>query len=238
MRLAEERGLGVDHMEDIILVTGRHLARSWVRAVFSESRGAEVSFVAQTSEDSVVHFEDRNASGAQLDFCPNDENLPENQRIFVRGYHVVRKLKIWPRIRGLAGPAPDLPEPEPDMDLQLTGIPADTDDPLYTLLEYIAEQNPSCDMVLVLDDDLKCIENAILPLETLQPDTLMECLRDFAPKTGQFQCESFFGNENESEAEVAIATVATLFESLNVFGRAARRGYHLFFILDTQDDLE
>ena len=73
MRLAEERGLGVDHMEDIILVTGRHLARSWVRAVFSESRGAEVSFVTQTSGDSVVHLEERNASGAQLDFCPNDE---------------------------------------------------------------------------------------------------------------------------------------------------------------------
>jgi hypothetical protein len=73
MRLAEERGLGVDHMEDIILVTGRHLARSWVRAIFSESRGAEVSFVAQTSGDSVVHFEERNASGAQIDFCPNDE---------------------------------------------------------------------------------------------------------------------------------------------------------------------
>src|SRR5712672_995559 len=63
MRLAEERGLGVNRMEDIILVTGRHLARSWIRAVFSESRGgAEVSFVAQVSRDSVVHLEQRNAS--------------------------------------------------------------------------------------------------------------------------------------------------------------------------------
>jgi hypothetical protein len=72
MRLVEERGLGVNRMEDIILVTGRHLARSWVRAVFSESReGAEVSFVAKVSKDSIVHLEERNVSGAQLEFGPN-----------------------------------------------------------------------------------------------------------------------------------------------------------------------
>jgi hypothetical protein len=34
MRLAEDRGVGINRMEDIILVTGRHLAKSWVR-VFS-----------------------------------------------------------------------------------------------------------------------------------------------------------------------------------------------------------
>ena len=74
MRLAEEQGLGVNGLEDIILVTGRHLAKSWVRAVFSESRGyPEASFVAQVSEDSIVHLEERNVSGAQLEFGPNGE---------------------------------------------------------------------------------------------------------------------------------------------------------------------
>lgn len=75
MRLVEERGLGVNRMEDIILVTGRHLARSWARAVFSEGRGgAEVSFVAQVPENhSVVHLEERNANGAHLEFGPNGE---------------------------------------------------------------------------------------------------------------------------------------------------------------------
>lgn len=72
-------------------------------------------------------------------------------------------MNIWPRLRGLAGPAPDLPEPEPEPEthLQLMGIPADTNvsksghfstllfdplkyqDPLYTLLEYIAEVSTS-----------------------------------------------------------------------------------------------
>ena len=65
--------MGVDRMEDIILVTGRHLARSWVRAVFSESRGgAGASFVAQASGGS-VHLEQRNVSGALLEFGPNGE---------------------------------------------------------------------------------------------------------------------------------------------------------------------
>ena len=74
MKLAEERGLGVSRMEDIILVTGRHLAKSWVRAVFSESRGsAQASFCAQVSGDSVVHLEERTVSGAQLALGPNGE---------------------------------------------------------------------------------------------------------------------------------------------------------------------
>ncbi|KAI0276244.1 hypothetical protein BGY98DRAFT_716462 [Russula aff. rugulosa BPL654] len=187
MRLADERGLGVNRMEDIILVTGRHLAKSWVRAVFSENRGgAQVSFVVNASGNSVLRLEERNVSGAQLKFGPNGEGLPENQCIFVRGYHVVRILNIWPKLRGLAGPA-HLPSPEPDTDLELMGVPDDADDPLHTLLEYITEQTPSCDMVLVHDDDLKCIENAVPPLETLKPDALMGFLRDYAPTIRQFQ---------------------------------------------------
>jgi hypothetical protein len=75
MRFAEEQGSSVSRMEDIILVTGRHLARSWVRAVFSDSRGgAQVTFVAGVSApDSVVHLEERSTSGAQLELGPIGE---------------------------------------------------------------------------------------------------------------------------------------------------------------------
>jgi hypothetical protein len=74
MRFAEERGLGVNRMEDIILVTGRHLAKSWVRAVFSDSRGgAQASFVVKVSDDSVVRLEERSMSGAQLKFGPSGQ---------------------------------------------------------------------------------------------------------------------------------------------------------------------
>ena len=74
MRFADERGLGVNRMEDIILVTGRHLAKSWVRAVFSENRGgAQVSFVVNASGNSVLRLEERNVSGAQLKFGPDGQ---------------------------------------------------------------------------------------------------------------------------------------------------------------------
>jgi hypothetical protein len=44
-KFARELGLGIGRMEDIILVTGRDLARSWHNVAFSENQGGEhVSF--------------------------------------------------------------------------------------------------------------------------------------------------------------------------------------------------
>ena len=94
-------------------------------------------------------------------------------------------------------------------------------------------------MVLVHDDDLKCIENAVPPLETLQPDALMGFLRDYAPTIRQFQCGEYYynykgpflmeytqefspGNDNNAEAEGAVATVATL--SQNAFEAPRNEG--------------
>ena len=151
-RVAEDLGYGVERMEDIILVTGYHLAKSWVSVAFSESRGgSQVSFGVRVSGSSGVHFDERNVNGRGLKFGPGGEvgfarpwvfdpclhtmalapfmqNLPQNQCIFVRGFRVTRILNIWPRLRG-AGPAPDFGEhePEPDRRLELISIPADTD---------------------------------------------------------------------------------------------------------------
>ena len=75
MRLAREQGMSVKSMEDIIIVTGRHLAKSWVRAIFHESRGgasAEVSFVVKVLSRNSVRFEARNGA-AQLEPGPNGE---------------------------------------------------------------------------------------------------------------------------------------------------------------------
>jgi len=74
MKVAEDLGLGVNRMEDIILVTGRHLARSWVNVVFSENRGgAQLSFVVQPSGNSGVHLEERSATGGDLKLGPSGE---------------------------------------------------------------------------------------------------------------------------------------------------------------------
>ncbi len=96
MRFAEEEGLGVDRMEDIILVTGRHLARSWVRAVFSDSRGgAQVTFIARVSGASNVHLEERNVSGAQLELGPRGQ---VGFAPFLRLPTVLRNHGLIPRV--------------------------------------------------------------------------------------------------------------------------------------------
>jgi hypothetical protein len=74
MKIADDLGLGINRMEDIILVTGRHLARSWVSVLFSEYRtGARVSFVAQASGDSGVRLQERSMSGGDLKLGPSGE---------------------------------------------------------------------------------------------------------------------------------------------------------------------
>jgi hypothetical protein len=68
---AESLGLGIDSMEDIILVTGRHLARSWVIATFSDCQAdAYVSFGAEVLGDSGVNLEWRDARGGDLKLGP------------------------------------------------------------------------------------------------------------------------------------------------------------------------
>jgi len=151
-KVAEDLGYGVERMEDIILVTGCHLAKSWVSVAFSDSRrGSEVSFGVRVSRSFGIHFDERNVNGRGLKLGPSGEvgfarswafspscptlglilcvqNLPQNQCIFVRGFRVKRILNIWPRIRG-AGHPPDFGEREPESDrcLELTSVPADTD---------------------------------------------------------------------------------------------------------------
>jgi hypothetical protein len=57
-KFARELGLGVDRMEDIILVTGRDLARSWTNVAFSENQGGEqVSFGVQVTGRSNVEWQ-------------------------------------------------------------------------------------------------------------------------------------------------------------------------------------
>jgi len=69
---AEDLGLGIERMEDIILVTGCHRARSWVIATFSESQaGAQVSFGAEVVGDSRVDLEWRDARGGDLKLGPS-----------------------------------------------------------------------------------------------------------------------------------------------------------------------
>ena len=72
---AEKLGLGVNRMQDIILVTGRHCAKSWVNIAFYEGlREAEVSFGVQTTGASGLIIEQRQVhGGAVLRIGPSGE---------------------------------------------------------------------------------------------------------------------------------------------------------------------
>jgi hypothetical protein len=71
---SQRLGLGINGMEDIILVTGCHRARSWISATFRESqRGCRVSFGVRTSGDSGVHLNWMDARGGTLKLGPSGE---------------------------------------------------------------------------------------------------------------------------------------------------------------------
>jgi hypothetical protein len=63
-------GLGINRMEDIILVTGYHCAKSWINVVFTQGVwDAGVSFI-QASSDSHVYLEQKYVRGGQLKLGP------------------------------------------------------------------------------------------------------------------------------------------------------------------------
>jgi hypothetical protein len=67
-------GLGIEGMEDIILVTGRHRTRSWVAATFYESQmGSRVSFGVQASGVSHVDLKWMDARGGTLKLGPSGD---------------------------------------------------------------------------------------------------------------------------------------------------------------------
>ena len=70
-------GLGVDRMEDIILVTGRHLTKSWVNAAFNQHRrDAGVSFNAYVARNSDIQLERQYAHGGELKLGPTGKVWP------------------------------------------------------------------------------------------------------------------------------------------------------------------
>jgi hypothetical protein len=66
-------GLGINRMGDIMLVTGRHRAKSWINVAFTQGhRKAEVSF-NQAFRDSCVYLEQKYMRGGDLKLGPIGE---------------------------------------------------------------------------------------------------------------------------------------------------------------------
>ncbi|KAH9025516.1 hypothetical protein EDB85DRAFT_1893826 [Lactarius pseudohatsudake] len=190
---AQKLGLGVYRMEDIILVTGTHRTRSYTNVAFPGGReDAQASFRANLKVDHpdgiTINWQlsHEHIRGAHLNPGPDGKNLPEDQCIFIRGFRVARKYKIFPRLRAAAGPNPD-PEgsdEEPDTEMELVPVPAVPElskyrDPLHILLGFIAEEAPHCEMVLVHDNDLAELHGIYdgTSIESLQPDAMLSHFR-------------------------------------------------------------
>jgi hypothetical protein len=149
---AQERCVGICRREDIVLVTGRDLAKSWANIVFQEGDG-DVTFQVRVTGNSHIEWEftlegvggvayDNGPSGdlkvyfLSFHFLPSTEttgglissnqDLPMNQCIFVRGFRATRIIRILPWLRAAAGPVQVPSEDDLDADMQLISIPGDT----------------------------------------------------------------------------------------------------------------
>ena len=72
---ARRLGLGIDQMEDLVLVTGRHRTRSWSNIAFDGSQtDAQVSFGVQVTGAGVSwQVSSQNIQGAVLSHGPSGE---------------------------------------------------------------------------------------------------------------------------------------------------------------------
>lgn len=156
---------------------------------------------------------------------PEGENLPEDQCIFVRGFRVTRKFKIFPRLKGAAGPNPDPEGYDEEPDMELISVPAVPKyrDPLHILLQFIAEEAPNCDMAPAHDNDWADIDGVYdsTPIEHLQPDVMLSHLRSAELKIHEVSFGpdlSSVDNGGSADTDtVRIATLSDLFAELCEF---------------------
>jgi hypothetical protein len=71
VEIARDLGTGVENMDEIILVTGCHLARSWINVTFPKNQeSAEVSFGIRRPGPSEVHFGEGDIKRGDVKFGP------------------------------------------------------------------------------------------------------------------------------------------------------------------------
>ncbi|KAH9019201.1 hypothetical protein EDB84DRAFT_624816 [Lactarius hengduanensis] len=194
---AKTLDLGIEsiRMEDIILVTGRHRTRSWTNVAFIESQGLvqkQVAFGVHVSGSPPSHISvdwkspRELGQGVASNMGPSGEDLSENQCVFIRGFRVThtRLVLNWFRdtARSTSGLNQNRDKSKPARQQTSESTPTVTyRDPLSSLLEYIASQDPHSDMVLVHDDDLARFHE----ISDVSRDVVLARLRDVQPKIQQ-----------------------------------------------------
>jgi len=129
------------------------------------------------------------------------------------------------RLKAAAESSADPKEDDCEPDVELISIPAVPKyrDPLHVIIDYIAEERPNCDAVIVHDDDLALLDalGDGASLESLQQDVVLSCLRSSKPAVHEAASRTSDGTE--------ILTVASLSAS---FGRPFLRSSDVVRVRD------
>jgi hypothetical protein len=149
---AQNNKLGVERMEDLILVTGYTLVTSWAAAVFYDDTmpvdATSISLHAQKFDRGGAQYFWSNIRGNveyhNSHFDPNDNDeklLSRNHCVFIRGFRAKRPFFGIKKLRAAAGPLPDDPDNRREDDIQVTRVPdvSNYRDPLIGILDYIVE---------------------------------------------------------------------------------------------------
>ena len=148
---AERNKLGVERMEELILVTGCTLVTSWASAVFVDNNiEAEISLASRTLNNNGASFVWRNIRGSvvyhnshydavrspgyiclaftDFSFVNGKENPPtsRDQCVFIRGFRARRVLFRTEVIRAAAEPLPDDPDNYREDEIQVIRVPCVT----------------------------------------------------------------------------------------------------------------
>ncbi|KAF8496689.1 hypothetical protein F5888DRAFT_1701790 [Russula emetica] len=149
----QNKRLGVDRIEELILVSGCTLATSWAAAAFVDNTmDAEISLASRTIGDNGgASFSWRNMQGpvqhhnSPFDSDPQNPPTTPDQCVFIRGFRAKRIL-FWTRpLQAAAEPLPDDPDNRSDDEIQVTEVPGVPNyrDPLIGVLDYIVEVRPN-----------------------------------------------------------------------------------------------
>ncbi|KAI9510668.1 hypothetical protein F5148DRAFT_1333231 [Russula earlei] len=163
---ARNKGMGVERMEDLILVSGCTFVTSWAAAAFVDSAvEAEISLTVQPFNNGGAHYTWSKIHNMVAHHnSHSNPNPPWNQCVFIRGFRA-KRVFLWTRLRAAAEPLPDDPYNRRDDEILVTGVPDAPKycDPLIGVLNYIAEKCPEdCaedTIAIAHDDDLQLIEN-------------------------------------------------------------------------------
>lgn len=126
---AQRHGLGVQRMEDLILVSGCTLVTSWAAAAFVDpTLNAEISLESRTLSNGGTDFVWSNIQGPVVHhnsrFDPQNSPATLDQCVFIRGFRAKRLFFFWTRVlRAAAEPRPDDPDNRRDDEIQMKRVP-------------------------------------------------------------------------------------------------------------------